>query len=614
MAVTSEVVRSLTETLHRTMEQVDDLKEKRRIIRAFRDSLARGSVNEVLKLSLLKRTPVTVRTFIEDKDYLDMKGEVYPAIMEEIEELNSGKYIEAILTGAIGTGKTTIALITQAYQLYQLSCYANPHALYNLAKSSEILFIFQNLTEKLAKAVDYERFKAMIEKSPYFKEKFPFDKYVLSEMKFPNRISVKPVAGTDTSAIGQNVFGGLIDEVNFMEVVEKSKRSIDGGTYDQAVALYNTIARRRKSRFMQQGKLPGILCLVSSKKYPGQFTDMREEAARKEIAETGTTSIFIYDKRTWDVMPADRFSGKWFKVFVGDEYRKPRILDENDVIDPKDRHLIVDVPEEYKEDFETDMMGALRDIAGVATLAKHPFIMDREAVAKAFDCHPSILSTTEVDFEKTKLLIYPKRFYKPDLPRWAHIDLAVSGDSAGLAIGCVPQFVDISRGGKLHERLPVIRLDCSLEIQPPKGGEIKFYKIRELLYKLREFGLNIKWVSFDSFQSTDSMQILRRQGFTTGLVSMDTTTAPYEFLKTTIYDGRLRAPMHKKAITELESLELDTKRNKIDHPPRGSKDVSDAIAGVVHGLTTRKEIWLQHGVPLRDIPETVQRIVVKVPE
>jgi hypothetical protein len=47
-------------------------------------------------------------------------GVLYPAVMEELRELNSGKYVEAVLTGAIGTGKSTIALFTTAYQLLSL--------------------------------------------------------------------------------------------------------------------------------------------------------------------------------------------------------------------------------------------------------------------------------------------------------------------------------------------------------------------------------------------------------------------------------------------------------------------------------------------------------------
>ena len=128
------------------------------------------------------------------------------------------------------------------------------------------------------------------------------------------------MAGTETAAIGQNVMGGLIDELNYMAVVEKSRVAVDKGTYDQAILLYNSIARRRKSRFMENGKLPGILCLVSSKKYPGQFTDQKVPEADKD------PTIFVYDRRVWDIKPDDFGNQGWFPVFAGDMTRKPRIL------------------------------------------------------------------------------------------------------------------------------------------------------------------------------------------------------------------------------------------------------------------------------------------------
>ena len=120
----------------------------------------------------------------------------------------------------------------------------------------------------------------MIEGSPYFLKHYPFDKQIITKLVFPNRVEVTPVAGNETAAIGQNVMGGLIDELNYMAVVEKSRVAVDKGTYDQAILVYNSIARRRKSRFMDNGKLPGILCLVSSKKYPGQFTDQKVAEAQ----------------------------------------------------------------------------------------------------------------------------------------------------------------------------------------------------------------------------------------------------------------------------------------------------------------------------------------------
>lgn len=554
--------------------------------------------------------PVGMRQFIEDPYFMDAKGILYPEVMHCMEDMNSGDYQEAVLTGAIGTGKSTIALYSTAYQLYILSCYKNPHQLFGLDPSSEIVFIFQSINAKLAKSVDFERFRTMIEKSPYFREKFPFDKSILSELKFPNRIIVKPVSGAETGAIGQNVIGGVIDEMNFMAVVENSKSTMDGGTYDQAIALYNSIARRRKSRFMSQGKLPGLLCLVSSKRYPGQFTDKKEEEARKEIEIYGRSTIYVYDKRTWDIKPPGSFSGAWFQIFIGDEGHRPRILRPDEALPEAQQHLVMDIPEEYRMEFEQDIMNALRDIAGVSTLATHPFIVNRDAIQRAMRDDFVMFSRPEVDFVESRVSIDKAKMRDMHLPRFVHIDLAVSGDSAGFCVGTVTGFkqVQTSQGVEL---LPDIWIDGVLEVKPPRGGEILFYKIREVIYALRKMGMNMRWVTFDQFQSIDSMQLLKQAGYTVGKQSMDITTAPYDFVKNALYEGRLSIPKHDKLGLELASLEKDTKRNKIDHPAHSSKDVADALAGVVYGLTTRREIWAMYKIPLGKLPQSLKEAIQK---
>lgn len=557
----------------------------------------------------LKRFPVSFREFVEGKDYLDSKGILFDKVMVEAEELNSGRYIECVLTGSIGCGKTTIALFTTAYQLYLLSCFKDPHTAFGLDPNSEIVFIFQSLNADRAQAVDYNRFKSMIQRSPYFRTVFPPSPYVTSKLVFPHRIEVKPISGDETGAIGENVFGGVIDEVNFMKVVEKSTKA-EGGVYDQAMALYNSIVRRRKSRFNKGGKLPGMLCLVSSKRYPGQFTDIKTEEAMQQVAETGTTSVFIYDKCTWDIRPVTDFSGQWFQVFVGDDTRKPRILNDGEQVVDADRHLVKDVPLEYRDDFKRDIMGSLRDIAGVSILSKYPFIMDRDLGSRCFaKVNLSSLTEFATDFRDQKLAIRRRGFSNPDKPRWVHIDLGITGDSAGVVMGHIDKFVAIPRSVEMDEILPHIKIDFSLEVQPPRGGEILFYKIRELLYKISELDVNIKWITLDSFQSTDMMQIMRQKGYLTGYQSLDKTTAPYDLLKTTLYDGRLSIPEHPKLIKEVFSLERDLKKNKIDHPTPGSKDISDALAGVVWGLTMRRELWIAHGIPPTNIPASVMQVI-----
>ena len=98
-----------------------------------------GDPYPLMLFSALRRYPIPIEEFIESPEYLGMKGQVYPAVMQCLVELNNPEveglghgyrlgaaYIEAALTGAIGTGKTTIAILTIAYQLYVLSCLRDP--------------------------------------------------------------------------------------------------------------------------------------------------------------------------------------------------------------------------------------------------------------------------------------------------------------------------------------------------------------------------------------------------------------------------------------------------------------------------------------------------------
>ena len=217
-----------------------------------------------------------------------------------------------------------------------------------------------------------------------------------------------------------------------------------------------------------------------------------------------------------------------------------------------------------------------------------------------------MLNSVTTDFVSPTLRVYSNRILRPESPRFAHVDLSLTRDSTGLAIGHVPRFTQIKRGAEVIETLPVIAIDCTLEIHPPPGGEILIDKIRNVLYVLRDQGMNIKWVTFDQYQSADSIQILRQQGFITGIRSMDKTTVPYDFTKMAFYDGRIEAPPHPKLLEELLSLEKDTKTGKIDHPPNGSKDIADALAGVVYGLTMRREVWFEHNIPLLNIPKSLK--------
>lgn len=106
--------------------------------------------------------------------------------------------------------------------------------------------------------------------------------------------------------------------------------------------------------------------------------------------------------------------------------------------------------------------------------------------------------------------------------------------------------------------------------------------VRLLVAELRKRGFVISRVTFDQFQSSDSMQILEATGIPTQRVSVDRDETAWRTLRDLIYEGRISLPA--SALLEDELLGLKKLLNgKIDHPALGSKDVADAVAGSVLG-------------------------------
>lgn len=566
---------------------------------AVRALLAQGydldALERLAHEALLVRQAVGIREFIESKEFLDAGDAIYPVIMDELERMCSGQYREVILSGGIGSGKSTAALYAQLYQIYLLSCYKNPHLLFSLDPSSEIIVVVQGPSLAVSRNM-INRFREMVKRSRYFARHFPHDRNVESELRFPFNIVMKSATGNATGIIGQNVIGGCLEELNFMEVVEHSRKSPDGHVYSQARTLYEGISRRIKSRFSTHGRAPGLLCLVSSRRLPDDFTEQRIREAANDV------SVYVYDRTVWEVKPKGSFSAKTFRVYCGTPTEEPRILGDDEQVAGE----VVEIPEDFRPQFQGDIYQSLRDIAGRATRSSHPYFTDFSALKAAFGRIESILEQDSiVSGDPVEVLV--DRIKHPKEPRYIHVDLALTGDSAGFAMCHCPGFVSTPAG----ERMPQIRFDCVLRIQPPKHGAIDFARIRQIIDGLRRM-VPIKWVSLDSFQSADFIQQIRRRGMASGILSLDRSTLGYDMTRDAMHDGRLLLPSHDILLREMSELVLDVRRGKVDHLPGRSKDCADAAAGALLGLSQRREIWARHGAqPSNALVELIRRNTVE---
>jgi hypothetical protein len=403
-------------------------------------------------------------------------------------------------------------------------------------------------------------------------------------------------------ALGLDVFAYALDEANFMNVSKDKDASAVRG---QAYEIYDNVRTRLKSRYMRPGgTIPGIMLLMSSKNTYGSFLEERINKAKSD------PTAYVSDYALWEVKPPGTYTRPKFKVEVGDRMHKSRILGPDEV--PRATARVVEVPGEFRREFQDDVDQALRDIAGQATYSISPFIHDRESVIEAFKPHlkhPFTRESVTVSVSGPESDVHLEDFFSihtacrivdsrwvprlnPAALRYMHIDIGITGDCAGIGMGHMSRMVRRKRlrpDGTFHlERYPYIVFDFLLRVVPPPGDEIDLFKLTSFVLYLRQL-YPIARVTFDGFQSTQAKQTLVKAGVESGIVSVDRDDAAYLFLRSAFSERRVALYRYPPFEDEIFDLERDVKKQKIDHPQRnskggkGSKDVTDAAAGVVQG-------------------------------
>ncbi len=562
---------------------------------------------------------IPIQTILDDKYFLNMKDILYPGwkdIIYELWEEREKRPINSVcIIGSIGAGKTLFSsVLMYLIFYYDLVCKFNPQRFYKLDPKSIIAIICMSVTTPQARKITfgkvYDRFQ-----SEFNKEYFPIDPRLKRELRVPRLgVSIFPGTSSETSALGYDTYSSVIDECNFLEVVEDSKRAGVLDVYDAAEEMYNAVWTRMTSRFMKAGKVPGFIAMVSSPRYPDDFLERKI----KEAEEQGKLSnIFWKRVKLWDMKP-NIWQGE--RIWSGDKFRfdidEMRILDDNEVIgttiDGED-HNVTEVPIELRNEFERDPERSLRDLDARPMLALAPYFRNKAKIVDAF----------KKDFKNPfneKTLSFDNDFEcDDDYNRYIHIDLALKKDAVGIACCHVPHFVKVEKtnvvSGEMTKEIvdsPFIKVDLIGRITSQAGEEILFSDIQDIIYTLTDLGFYINLLTFDSFQSAQISQILRDEGYVVAQLSIDRTTykiivdhssatdkrkrelfrkestgrqytAAMQALKDAIYEDRIEIPHHDHLSHELFQLESVRKGNidLVMKPPNGTDDVSQSLAGAV---------------------------------
>ena len=557
---------------------------------------------EELKYSDFDEIPVDITTFVHDRKYLgnamyDIEGRftLFPFWEEKLRDIFpdnlTTKYNTLILTGAIGLGKSTIAVICLLYILYRLLCLHDPYLYYGLQPIDKITISLMNITLENAKGVALDKMNQMLLSSEWFMNHGSMSG--ISNLQYiPNKHIELITASSNNQVIGRAVIANFSDEVNFglTNDVEKLKKKL--------TQLISQIDARMRSRFLRGTYLPTLNIIASSKNSDQSFLESYIETKKKNES----TTTLIIDEPQW-VVDSRKDSDEHFYVAVGNKFLANELLPIDALPDLVDEYRargysMLEVPIGYYEVFNDNIDGALVDIAGIATASSLKFISGirwNEIKDDSYQ-NPFVKEIIEVGNSKDDNLQYYHFFDITKIssafrskPLYIHLDMSKSGDKTGIGgvwiIGKKPKVE-----GEHSSRELFFQVAFTVSIKAPKGYEISFDKNRTFIRWLREQGFNIKGVSSDTYQSAQIQQQLNADGFDTTIISVDRLDSetkqclPYAYLKSTIYDRRLVVYKNCDFLTE-EVLGLERQSDgHINHPnsgTTGSKDSIDAVCGAI---------------------------------
>ena len=554
--------------------------------------------------------PVDLETFLCDEMYLgnytNNGKDIYETWKKELAYVhNPINFVDQwAITGSTGTGKSTVATYSLCYELYKLMCLKNPNRFY-LGANETIWILFFNLNLKLAEKTMWGKFQKALQMSPWFLERGTVTGRT-NLVYQPNKDIRLGIGSTEEHALSVAVQFVAIDEMSFGDN--------DNVDYLQAgmMAIYNQLYLRLSSRFMRGGRIQGRMYLISSAK---STNAVLESFIRDNEGQPG---MHVSRYKQWEVLPASKFSGQWFKLAVGNELLQSYIIGtqytEETIKEAEMKgYQVIDIPLEMLHRFEMDLNRTLIDTCGISVQSSYKYIPYRLVEP----CFGNTNNPFQTEIIKTGLgddrqiydyfipelvpeILYTKKIY-------IHCDLSKSGDMTGISAVAVLGYKNQERytddGGSSILKEMVFRHVFSVGIQCPANDELSMIKVKDFIHYLKyDLGWNIQGVSCDGYQSLMLLQSLKLDGFEVKEVSMDILKnkecVGYTIFRNVLVEQRLKLIKLSELTKEITNLEKNETTGKIDHPKQTvkiledgtkvksvGKDISDSLGGAIYNAT-----------------------------
>ena len=542
--------------------------------------------------------PVDLTTFIQDAKFLNQRSielspiqfeavriiervyypELYPLMAED---WNSDYWAEPLpmknlidIEWGKGSGKDAVARFASLRVAYLLLCLKSPQSYYGMPSFDSIHLLNIAANAPQAKLAFFDPMREAVKRG-WFKDKATPLKGMIQYDKH-----VAAVSG-HSDAEGQeglNILLGVADEIDAfpskVEMAGTGKRQREAST--SAESILKMLKGSASTRFPRTYKR----VTISYPRYLGSTIQRQIAIGNESIKKYGIRSIHYTSGpfATWEVNP--RIKGK----------------------------------EDFKEDYDTDPVEAAsmyecKPSRSTDAYFRNPKLFKQAVVREdqPIEVKYRVSTTRSTETGESVRVWEPTfefadDFYAHDGALYAmHADLAIKGDRAGVAMSHVKrweerteQIVDEEGNviGETTVNVPVVRNDFTISFEADASAkdengdslprEIQIRWVRVLIFHLIRRGFNVLRVSYDQFQSFDSMQTLERHGIATEKVSTDRDASVWRTVKDVVSDGRLEMSFSPILQIELEGL-TRLSNGKVDHLAGASKDEADAFGCSIVG-------------------------------
>lgn len=544
-----------------------------------------GDLLDELQNDVFEETPVELDEFLYSKDYLGLKitlseyqkqliltsSQIYE-LDTLIEWLGEEKgrlrfqqtYKEIIYVLGKGSGKDLCSEIALAYVVHQLLCLKEPAEYYGKDTGDAIDIINVAINSDQANNVFFSGFKRIISKSPWFANKF---KDKMRHFAFDKNINVYSGHSEAEAFEGYNTLFVVLDEIAGFDTEGKIKFDENGNPLSKAKELYDMYTDSLTSRFPDHGKM----LMLSFPRYKRDFIMQKYEAAIEAKDVIQRTHTFKLNEELPDGIEGNEFTISWDE----DHIRKYKDASTFCLRRPSWDINPTRSLRNYMKRFKDDPIMALKKYACMPPESESAFFTSREKIEHAFKATNGV--EPDGKFAREFLPVEGVKYF-------VHVDLARLHDRCAVALAHVDHWEQRNIGGNMSEPAPYVKVDALRYWTPTSEKHVDFTEVREYILSLQHRGFNISMVTFDRWESTDISKELREYGLRVERLSV--AKKHYTDMAMVVHEERLSGPYNGILIQEL--LELKVMPNdKIDHPTKGSKDLSDAVCGAIFNAIDR---------------------------